>query len=46
MFRAAEPPKNGRNFKVYRWNPDDGENPRIDTYEIDLDACGRWSWTR
>ncbi len=27
-------------FKVYRWNPDDGKNPRIDTYEIDLDDCG------
>ncbi len=29
-----------RSFKIYRWNPDDGENPRTDTYEIDLDACG------
>ncbi len=32
--------KNPRNFKVYRWNPDDGRNPRIDTYELDLDDCG------
>ncbi|MCK9609460.1 MAG: succinate dehydrogenase iron-sulfur subunit [Methylomonas sp.] len=29
-----------RNFEVYRWNPDAGENPRIDTYEIDMDHCG------
>jgi len=29
-----------RTFRVYRWSPDDGENPRIDTYEIDLAACG------
>jgi len=29
-----------RAFKIYRWNPDDGHNPRMDTYEIDLDACG------
>src|SRR5438270_13465443 len=29
-----------RDFKVYRWNPDDGANPRMDTYEIDLAACG------
>ena len=29
-----------RDFRVYRWNPDDGENPRVDTYRIDLDACG------
>jgi succinate dehydrogenase / fumarate reductase iron-sulfur subunit len=29
-----------RPFRVYRWNPDDGQTPRLDTYEIDLDACG------
>jgi len=27
-------------FKVYRWNPDDGENPRYDTYSLDLDTTG------
>lgn len=27
-------------FKIYRYNPDDGNNPRIDTYEIDLEKCG------
>ncbi len=32
--------KRVRDFKVYRWNPDDGANPHNDTYEIDLDACG------
>ncbi len=31
---------NTKTFKVYRWNPDDGENPRVDTYEVDLDGCG------
>jgi len=31
---------NVRAFKVYRWNPDDGQNPRIDTFELDLDHCG------
>ena len=25
-----------RRFKIYRWNPDDGQNPRLDSYEIDL----------
>ncbi len=25
-----------RTFKVYRYDPDDGENPRVDTYEIDV----------
>ena len=24
-----------RGFKVYRWNPDDGKNPVIDTFEIE-----------
>jgi succinate dehydrogenase iron-sulfur subunit len=32
--------KRVRNFKIYRWNPEDGRNPRLDTYEIDLDSCG------
>ena len=29
-----------REFHVYRWNPDDGKNPRMDTYFVDLDDCG------
>tara|TARA_R110000824_G_scaffold118960_10_gene271761 strand:- start:18210 stop:18986 length:777 start_codon:yes stop_codon:yes gene_type:complete len=29
-----------KSFRVYRWSPDDDQNPRIDTYEIDLDKCG------
>ena len=29
-----------KTFKVYRWNPDDGQSPRIDTYEVGLDKCG------
>ncbi|MEE4219276.1 MAG: succinate dehydrogenase iron-sulfur subunit [Xanthomonadales bacterium] len=32
--------KNTKVFKIYRWNPDDGRNPRIDSFEIDLDDCG------
>ena len=27
-------------FRIYRWNPDDGANPRIDTYYVDRDDCG------
>jgi succinate dehydrogenase / fumarate reductase iron-sulfur subunit len=37
---AAPGAKNPRRFKVYRWNPDDGRNPRVDTFEVDLDDCG------
>ncbi|HET8726560.1 MAG TPA: succinate dehydrogenase iron-sulfur subunit [Alphaproteobacteria bacterium] len=29
-----------KTFKIYRWSPDDGRNPRLDTYTIDLDRCG------
>lgn len=29
-----------RRIRVYRYDPDTNENPRIDTYEIDADHCG------
>ena len=29
-----------RTFKVYRWNPDDGKNPQVDTFEVDMGSCG------
>ena len=29
-----------KRFEVYRYDPDSGQNPRIDTYQVDLDACG------
>jgi succinate dehydrogenase / fumarate reductase iron-sulfur subunit len=32
--------KRARNFKIYRWNPEDGQNPHLDEFEIDLDKCG------
>ena len=32
--------KNTREFRVYRWNPDDGKNPQVDTYYINTDDCG------
>ncbi|MEO8545951.1 MAG: succinate dehydrogenase iron-sulfur subunit, partial [Burkholderiaceae bacterium] len=28
--------KKARSFHVYRWDPDVGENPRLDTYEVDV----------
>jgi succinate dehydrogenase / fumarate reductase, iron-sulfur subunit len=39
-FPAAPGAKRVRAFKVYRWNPEDQRNPRLDTYEVDLDQCG------
>jgi succinate dehydrogenase / fumarate reductase iron-sulfur subunit len=32
--------KRERAFRVYRWNPDDGKNPQVDTYYVDLDESG------
>jgi succinate dehydrogenase / fumarate reductase iron-sulfur subunit len=32
--------KRTREFKVYRYDPDTGENPHWDTFTVDLDACG------
>ena len=29
-----------KKFKIYRWDPEKNENPRIDTYEIDKKKCG------
>ena len=31
---------NLKEFRVYRWNPEDGQNPRVDTFFVDLDDCG------
>jgi len=32
--------KRTRTFRIYRWAPEDGRNPRLDSYSIDLDDCG------
>ena len=29
-----------RHFRIYRWDPESGQNPRYDTFEVDLDNCG------
>jgi succinate dehydrogenase / fumarate reductase iron-sulfur subunit len=39
-FAAPTGAEKPRDFKIYRWNPDDGENPRTDTYQLDLAKCG------
>lgn len=40
LHKAPEGATNVRNFQVYRWSPEDDENPRVDTYEVDMDTCG------
>ena len=39
-FAAPEGAKQVKRFVVYRYDPDSGENPRLDTYEVDLERCG------
>jgi succinate dehydrogenase / fumarate reductase iron-sulfur subunit len=29
-----------KKFSIYRYNPVQAENPRLDTYDVDLDNCG------
>ena len=29
-----------KEYRIYRYDPDSGENPRLDTYFVDLDDCG------
>src|SRR3974390_1233403 len=38
-YPAPAGAKNVRSFKIYRWDPDDGKNPRLDTYTVDLADC-------
>ncbi|MEO7066728.1 MAG: succinate dehydrogenase iron-sulfur subunit [Rhodanobacter sp.] len=38
-FAAKPEAKEIRKFKIYRWDPEDGNNPRTDTYEVDVSDC-------
>jgi succinate dehydrogenase / fumarate reductase iron-sulfur subunit len=44
--KAWNPPPAGaeegrwREYRVYRFDPETGENPRIDTYWVDMNECG------
>jgi succinate dehydrogenase / fumarate reductase iron-sulfur subunit len=37
---APKDARRPKKFIVYRYDPESGENPRIDTYTLDLDDCG------
>ena len=37
---APEGSKKPKTFRIYRWDPDSGETPRVDAYTIDLEDCG------
>ena len=38
--KPKEPSKSPKNLVIYRWDPEDNKNPRLDTYEIDQSKCG------
>ena len=38
-FKDKTGSKNLRKVNVYRWDPSTEENPRVDTYEVDMDKC-------
>jgi succinate dehydrogenase / fumarate reductase, iron-sulfur subunit len=39
-FKDKTGSKNIKKIHIYRWNPDDKENPKIDTFEVDIKKCG------
>ncbi len=39
-LHIASNAKRARRFSIYRYDPDGGANPRLDTYEVDMAACG------
>ena len=40
VYGAQESVESPKKIMVYRYNPDSEENPRIDTFYIDLNKCG------
>ena len=44
-LQAAAGRQDAKTFKIYRWNPEDGQNPQLDTYESISTSAARWFWT-
>ena len=40
IHKASAGAKRTKTFKIYRYDPDSGDNPRYDTFAVDLDNCG------
>ena len=39
-YSAAQNAEKKKTFRIYRWDPESGDNPRMDTYEVDLTKFG------
>src|SRR6188508_2104844 len=37
---TATDAKRVQKYRIYRWDPEAGQNPRYDTFEVDLAECG------
>lgn len=37
---ALESAERVTTFEIYRYDPDSGDHPRLDTFEVNLDDCG------
>src|SRR6516162_10490426 len=40
VHKAVAPAGLVRTFRIYRFDPEGEEGPRVDTYEVDLKTCG------
>jgi succinate dehydrogenase / fumarate reductase iron-sulfur subunit len=40
VYKAPAGAKSVRIFKVYRWTQEEGKNPSLDSYEVDMADCG------
>lgn len=38
-YKADKNAKKTKTFNIYRFNPEDGNNPRVDSFEVDLENC-------
>jgi succinate dehydrogenase / fumarate reductase iron-sulfur subunit len=39
-WSASQKATHVKKFDIYRYDPDSGQNPRLDSYAVDLGACG------
>jgi succinate dehydrogenase / fumarate reductase iron-sulfur subunit len=40
VHKAPPGASNVRTFRIYRFDPEAGSNPRVDSYEVDMASCG------
>ncbi len=39
-YRSKTNSSNLKKVNIYRWEPSDDQNPRIDTFEVGMENCG------